>query len=195
MLERFGSSIHAEKARVGLRQLNQDKMTILQYADAFESYLPQLGEYDESYYLTHFIFGLRPEVMRGVYIQQPESLLAAKNMAEKLELTHLMTAEHQEHTKKKKTNKAAQHRGTQERRSRGRYQTKTCSIRYQRQKVDSHTGGYISAQRGALEVSCPERHGPAAMWRSMLRYLPQGDRAGRVRRQGSVMTVDLEALT
>ena len=76
-----------------------------------------LGEYDESYYLTHFIFGLRPEVMRGVYIQQPESLLAAKNMAEKLELTHLMTAEHQEHTKKKKTNKAAQHRGTQERRS------------------------------------------------------------------------------
>ena len=57
-----------EKARAGLRQLNQDKMTILQNADAFESYLAQLGEYDESYYLTHFIFGLRPEVMRGVYI-------------------------------------------------------------------------------------------------------------------------------
>ena len=60
MLERFGSSIRAEKARAGLRQLNQDKMTVLQYADAFESYLAQLGEYDESYYLTHFIFGLRP---------------------------------------------------------------------------------------------------------------------------------------
>ena len=43
-----------------------------------------LGEYDESYYLTHFIFGLCPEVMRGVYIQQPESLLAPKNMAEKI---------------------------------------------------------------------------------------------------------------
>ena len=92
-------------------------MTVLQYADAFESYLAQLGEYDESYYLTHFIFGLRPEVMRGVYIQQPESLLAAKNMAEKLELTHLVTSEHQKHTRKEKTNKAAQHRGTQERRS------------------------------------------------------------------------------
>ena len=112
MLERFGSSIRAKKARTGLQQLKQDKMTVLQYADAFESYLAQLGEYDESYYLTHLIFGLRPEVMRGVYIQQPESLLAAKNMAEKLELTHLMTSEHQEHTRKKKTNKAAQHRGT-----------------------------------------------------------------------------------
>ena len=107
MLECFGSSIRAEKAGARLRQLNQDKMTVLQYADAFESYLAQLGEYDESYYLTHFIFGLRPEVMRGVCIQQPESLLAAKNMAEKLELTHVMTTEHQEHTKKKKTNKAA----------------------------------------------------------------------------------------
>ena len=28
----------------------------------------------------------------------------------------------------------------------------------------------------------------------MLRDLPQGDRAGHVRRQGSVVTVDLEAL-
>ena len=199
MLERFGPSIRVEKARAGLRQLNQDKMTVLQYADAFESYLAQLREYDESYYLTHFIFGLRPEVMRGVYIPQPESLLAAKNMAEKLELTHLMTAEHQEHTKKKKTNKAAQHRGTQERRSGRRHQSvpdraqmKTCRV--QRQRVDSHIGGCISAHRGALEVSCPERHGPAAVRRSMLRDLPHRDRARRVRRQGSIVTVDLEAL-
>ena len=33
------------------------------------------------------------------------------------------------------------------------------------------------------------------MWRSILRDLPQRDRTGRVRRQGSVVTVDLEALT
>ena len=82
-------------------------------------------------------------------------------MAEKLELTHLMTAEHQKHTKKKKTNKATQHRGTQERRSdrwrpsvQDRAQKKTCRV--QRQRSDSHTGGCISAQRGALEVSCLE---------------------------------------
>ena len=44
-------------------------------------------------------------------------------------------------------------------------------------------------------ASCPERHGPAAVWRSLLKDLPQGDRAGRVRRQGSVVMVTLEALT
>ena len=100
------------------------------------------------------------------------------------------------HTKKKKTNQAVQHSGTQERRSSRRYQKKTCStVQRQRQKItDSQHRGCISAHRGALEVSCSEFHGPAAVWRSMLRDLPQGDRAGRVRRQGSIMTVSLEAL-
>ena len=130
MLERFGTSIRAEKARAGLYQLKQDKMTVLQYAAAFESFLAQLGDYDESYYLVHFIFGLRPEIMRGVYIQQPDSLLAAKNMAERLELTHHLTVGHPVHTQKKKTSKA-QHSGTQERRSRSwrrsdRGQLKAC---------------------------------------------------------------------
>ena len=99
-------------------------MTVLQCTAAFESFLAQLGDYDESYYLVHFIFGLRPEIMCGVYIQQPDTLLAAKNMAEKLELTHLATSEPYPRTKKQKTSKA-QHRGTQERRSGGRHQTKT----------------------------------------------------------------------
>ena len=121
MLERFGTSIRAEKARAGLYRLQQDKMTVLQYAHVFESYLAQLGDYDESYYLAHFIFGLRPEIMRGVYIQQPETLPAAKNMAEKLELTHLATSERREYTTVKKTSKQrkVQHRGTQERGSAG----------------------------------------------------------------------------
>ena len=44
-------------------------------------------------------------------------------------------------------------------------------------------------------MSCPEVHRPAAVWRSMLKDLPLRDRARHVRRQGSVMTVDLEALT
>ena len=58
MLERFGSSICAERARAALLQLTQDKMTVLQYADPFESYLAQLEDYDESFYLRKFIFGL-----------------------------------------------------------------------------------------------------------------------------------------
>ena len=132
MLERFGTSIRAEKARAGLYQLKQDKMTVLQYAAAFESFLAQLGDYDESYYLVHFIFGLRPKIMRNVYIQQPDSLLAAKNMAERLELTHHLTVGHPVRTQKKKTSKA-QHRGTQERRSRSwrrpnRGQLKACNV-------------------------------------------------------------------
>ena len=43
-------------------------------------------------------------------------------------------------------------------------------------------------------ASCPERHGPAAVWRSLLKDLPLGDRTGRVRGQGSVVMVSLEAL-
>ena len=49
VLERFGSSIRVEKACAALLQLMQDKMTVLQYADAFESYLAQLEDYDESF--------------------------------------------------------------------------------------------------------------------------------------------------
>ena len=92
----------------------------------------------------------------------------------------------------------SQHRGTQERRSGGRYQLKTCSEGSAEAEEDireAQYSGCISAHPGALVVSCPERHGPAAVWRSILRDLPQGDRAGRVRRQGSIVTVDLEALT
>ena len=39
-------------------QMTQDKMTVLKYFDAFESYLAQLEDYDELFYLTKFIFGL-----------------------------------------------------------------------------------------------------------------------------------------
>ena len=197
MLERFGTSIRAEKARAGIYRLKQDKMSVLQYADMFESYLAQIDDYDESYYLVHFIFGLRPEIMRLVYMQQPASLLAAKTMADKLELTHLATSEPYPRTKKQQTSKAQQ-RGTQERRSGGRHQSKTCKSVLRQKKtttVSAQYGSCIFAHQGALEASCPERHGPAAVWRSILRDLPQGDRAGRVRRQGSVVTVSLEALT
>ena len=170
MLERFGSSICAKKARAALLQLTQDKMTVLQYADAFESYLAQLEDYDESFYLTKFIFGLCPTILTEVFVQRPTTLLEAKRIAEELELTQMMVKMHQTFVKKK-TTKTAQHRGTQERRSERLHQSfqlrtqkmKTCSFRdrNQRQKTDSFTFGCISAQKGAKEVSCPEVHGPA----------------------------------
>ena len=204
LLQRFGTQIRAEKARAGLYQLKQDKMTVLQYADAFELFLAQMEDYDASYYLVHFIFGLRPEIMRGVYLQQPESLLATKEMAEKLKLTHQCTGMHQKHIKTEKSSKAARQRGIQERRSysgrlRNRNRTGACNVQYLRQKRRPRTHNTregCTAQPGAfLEVSCPERHGPAAVWRSLLKDLPQGDRSGHLRRQGSVVIASLEALT
>ena len=182
MLERFGSSIRAEKARPALLQLTQDKMTVLQYAfDAFESYLAQLEDYGESFYLTEFIFGLCPAILTEVFVQRPTTLLEAKRIAEELELTQMMVKMHQTSVKEK-TIKTIQHRDTQERRSERLHKSfqletqkmKTCKFRdiNQRQNTDSFTFGCISAQKGTKEVSCPEVHGLAAVWRSMLKDLP-----------------------
>ena len=113
MLDRFGSSIRAKKARPALLQMMQGKMTVLQYFDAFESCLAQIEDYDESFFVTKFIFGLRPLILVQVFVQHPATLLEAKGIAEELELTQSMVKEH--HTVKK-TTKTAQHRGTQERR-------------------------------------------------------------------------------
>ena len=63
MLARFGSSIRAGKARVALLQMTQGKMTVLEYFDAFESYLAQIDDYGESFYLAKFIFGLRSALL------------------------------------------------------------------------------------------------------------------------------------
>ena len=53
-------------------------MTVLQYADAFESYLAQFEEHDESFYVAKFIFGLRPGIPSEVFVQRPATLLEAK---------------------------------------------------------------------------------------------------------------------
>ena len=113
MLERFGSSICAKKARAALLQMTQGKMTVLEYFDAFESYLPQLEDYDVSFFVTKFIFGLCPSILTQVFVQHPATLLEAKGIAEDLELTQSMVKAHQT---EKKTIKAEWHRGTQERR-------------------------------------------------------------------------------
>ena len=55
--------------------------------------------------------------------------------------------------------------------------------------------GCTFAHTGAREASCPDGYGPAAMWRSFAKDLPQGDRTGYMRRKGSVVEVDLVALT
>ena len=197
VLERFGTTIRAEKARAGIYRLRQGSMTVLEYADKFESCLAQIDDYDEAQYLVHFIFGLRPEIMRLVYVAQPATILAAKTMAKKLELTHLATSEPYPCTKKQKTSKA-QHSGTQERRSGRRIQTKTHkSVQLQKKKnrtTPAQRNGCKFAQTGAEETSCPEGYGPAAVWRSYVNDLPRRDRAGYWRKQGSIVEIDLVAL-
>ena len=175
MLERFGSSIRVEKARAGIYQLRQDKVSVLQYAEVFESCLARIEDFDESQYLVQFIFGLRPEISPLVYLQQPASILAAKEMAERLELTHQATEMHQRHTKVEKTNKTIRHIGTQGWRSgrRLRDQKKAFNaVRQKKSSVPQHSG-CKSARKGAVEASCPARHGPAAVWRSFVKDLPQ----------------------
>ena len=97
-------------------------MTVLQYADPFESYLAQLEDYDESFFLTKFIFGLCPTILTEVFVQRPTTLLEAKRIAENLELTQSMVKLHQKSVKEK-TTKAPRHRGTQKRRSSRLYQS------------------------------------------------------------------------
>ena len=196
VLERFGTTIRAEKARAGIYQLRQGNMSVLEYADKFESCLAQIDDYDEAQYLVHFIFGLRPEIMRLVYVAQPATILAAKTMAEKLELTQLATSEPNPRTGKVKSSKA-QHSGTQERRSSGRYQMKTRSTVQLQKKIkttSAQRNGCRFAHSGAVEASCPDGYGPAAVWRSYAKDLPCGDRAGYWRKKGSIVEIDLEAL-
>ena len=94
MLEHFGSSICVAKARAALLQMTQGKMTILQYADTLESYLAQLEDYDESFFLTKFIFGLCLVILTEVFVQRLATLREAKRIAEKLELTQMMVKRH-----------------------------------------------------------------------------------------------------
>ena len=83
-----------------------------------------------------------------MFAQHLATLLEAKVLAETLELTQSMVKMHQN---EKRTIKAAQHRGTQERRS-GRLhqsiqkgQKKTCKIRdrYQRKQIRSVEAAYL----------------------------------------------------
>ena len=94
ILECFGLSICEQKAHATFLQMTEDKMTVLQYADAFESYFAELEDYDERFYLMKFVFGLRPGILSKVFVQRPATLLEAKRIIEESELTHTMVKMH-----------------------------------------------------------------------------------------------------
>ena len=105
----LGRQFVRKKARAALLQMTHGKMTMLQYFDAFESYLASLEDYDESFFVTKFIFGLHPLILTQVFVQHPSTLVEAKGIAEDLELTQSMVKAHQT---EKKAIKAARHSGT-----------------------------------------------------------------------------------
>ena len=87
-------------------------MTVLQYFDAFESYLAQLEDYDELFFVAKFIFGLRPLILAQLFAQHPATLLEAKVLAEDLERTQSMVKAHQtEKRRSKRRNIEALKRG------------------------------------------------------------------------------------
>ena len=65
--------------------------------------MAQLEDYDESFYLTKFIFVLRPPILPEMFVQRPETLLEARRIAEELQLTHTMVKMHQTNEKEKTT--------------------------------------------------------------------------------------------
>ena len=72
--------------------------------------MAQLEDYDESFFVSNFIFGLCPSILTQVFVQHPATLLEAEGIAEDLELTQSMVKMHQ--VEKEKTIKATQHRDT-----------------------------------------------------------------------------------
>ena len=78
-------------------------MTVLKYIDAVASYLAQLEDYAESFYLTKFIFGLHLAILTEVLVQRSTNLLEAKRVVEELELTQTMVKMHHISEKEKTT--------------------------------------------------------------------------------------------
>ena len=65
--------------------------------------MAQLEDYDESFYLTKFIFGLCPAILTEVFVQRLATLLKAKRIAKEIELTQIMVKRHQKPMKEKTT--------------------------------------------------------------------------------------------
>ena len=86
MLDRFGSSIRAKRAHAEILQLQQNQDTVLQYAAKFETCLAKMENYDEQMFLSIFVFGLRADLAKEVFIQRPKNTLEAKKIAEEMKL-------------------------------------------------------------------------------------------------------------
>ena len=225
LILRFGSTARSKRALLKIMQLKQDKDDVLQYAAKFESLKAQMETYDEQMLLMRFIFGLKDDLIEPVFMQYPKTVQEAKQVAENIEIVHQgverheksKTAKGQNQTSNKKRGKKGilgnssvvrgqssnQSAGfkTRSRKTRNSFASVSCNISrnvYQN-SVQNSLYSRPLVQKGTVLDESSDRKCAAAKWREFIRPLSHRERAGvwrsYVKKRGSIVVADLEALT
>ena len=224
LILRFGSTARSKRALLKIMQLKQDKDDVLQYAAKFESLKAQMETYDEQMLLMRFIFGLKEDLIEPVFMQYPKTVQEAKQVAENIEIVHqgverhekFKTAKGKNQTSNKKQGKKGilgnvsvvrgqysnQSAGfkMRSRKTRSSFAQVSCNIsRSVNQKSVHHSlFSRPPVQKGTILGSSDSKCA-AAKWREFIRPLSHRDRAGvwrsYVKKRGSIVVADLEALT
>ena len=224
LILRFGSTARSKRALLRIMQLKQDQDDVLQYAAKFESFKAQMETYDEQMLLMRFIFGLNENLMEPVFMQYPKTVQEAKQVAENIEIVHQgverhesKTAKGQNQTLNKKHGKkgilgnVSVKRGQQSVQSAGvKMRSKmtwssfaqfSCntSRNVHQNSVQHSLFSRPPVQQGTIFEKSSDSKCAAARWREFIRPLSHRDRAGvwrsYVKKKGSIVVADLEALT
>ena len=225
LILRFGSTAHSKRALLKIMQLKQDKDDVLQYAAKFESLKAQMETYDEQMLIMRFIFGLKEELIEPVFMQYPKTVQEAKQVAENIEIVHQgverheksKTAKVQNQTSNKKLGKKGvlgnslvvrgqcsnQSAGfkTRSRKTRSSFAQLSCNISRSVYQNSVHNSLFSRppVQKGTIFDKSSDSKCAAAKWREFIRPLSHRDRAGAwrsyVKKRGSIVVADLEALT
>ena len=224
LILRFGSTARSKRALLKIMQLKQDKDDVLQYAAKFESFKAQMETYDEQMLLMRFIFGLKEDLIEPVFMQYPKTVQEAKQVAENLEIVHQGVERHEKSkTAKGKNQTSNKKRGkkgilgnssvvrgqssnqsagfkTRSRKTRSSFAQFSCNISRSVNQNFAHHSLFSRppVQKGTILGSSDSKCA-AAKWREFIRPLSHRDRAGvwrsYVKKRGSIVVADLEALT
>ena len=224
LILRFGSTARSKRALLKIMQLKQDKDDVLQYAAKFKSLKAQMETYDEQMLLMRFIFGLNDDLIEPVFMQYPKTVQEAKQVAENIEIVHQGVERHESKTAKGKnqtSNKKQSKKGilgnssvvrgqssyqsvgfkTRSRKTRSNFAQVSCNISRNVNQTSVHNSLFSRppVQQGTILNESSDRKCAAAKWREFIRPLSHRDRAGiwrrYVKKRGSIVVADLEALT
>ena len=225
LILRFGSKARSQRAWLRILQLKQDKDEVLQYAAKFESLKAQLETYDEQTLLMKFIVGLNEDLIEHVFMQYPKTVQEAKQVAEQLEIVHQGIERHNQNSTVKKQNQTLKKkqckkgilgngsvvRGQQNYQNTGiKMRSKKTRNNFAQFSCNNNRSVYQnsvphslysrpSVQQGTIFNRSSDRKCTTAKWREIVRPLSHRDRAGvwrdYVKKRGSIVVADLEALT